>query len=135
MYRCAAGKKVHFLTTWNTYQVVLVARSSARMLCHIGDKAPAQFHCVRSLVANTAKHPFARPGHEDDLVGVLVRPKVDLCRAVADALMEQDWGRARHGLSWRLSNTQQRREVRTIIGNSGMGLMVRAGDVVVGQYC
>ena len=89
----------------------------------------------RSLVANMAKHPGAQPGHEDNLVGVSGCPKVDLCRAVADAPMEQDWGRARHGLSWRLGNTQQRREVRTVIRNSVMGLMVRAGDMVVGQYC
>ena len=53
----------------------------------------------RSLVADMAKHPGAQSGNEDDLVGVPGCPKVDLCRAVADAPMEQDWGRARHGLS------------------------------------
>ena len=52
--------KVHFRTTWNTYQVVLVARSSAKMLCHIGDKAPAQFHCVRGT-RTTLVFAFAAP--------------------------------------------------------------------------
>ena len=60
MYRCAAGRKVHFWTTWNTYQVVLVAWSSARMLCHIGNKAPVQFQCVR-CTRTTLVFAFAAP--------------------------------------------------------------------------
>ena len=44
-YTCATGMTVHFRTTWNA---VLVGRSSARMLVHLGEEAPAQYQCVRS---------------------------------------------------------------------------------------